>query len=1032
MITLPLHPAEAVQIGSSCFSVAALDGKIYYFSNLEVCDLHDEGDRGAMLLRAAKFAESGVRRKDLQEALGISRSTLKRAVNKLRSEGEASFHEPRRGRGASVMVGETAETANRLLASGMSGAAVARELGLSKATVNYGRRKGIIGNGPPDARREERPEPAAEAAEDGKAAEAPIDRGARDRRDREAPMGRGARDGAGRIAASAGGMDEARPVFEESLSAVARGGVLAALPMLLGEGLLDRAREFLSLPKGYYGLTSVLLLLSFLFMARVRNPEALRHQAPGEWGAVLGLDRCPEAKTLRRKIKALAANPQRVEDWRDALAEAWLAESPDACATLAVDGHVKVYTGRKGRLPKHFVSRQKLCLPASTSYWVNALGGKPLLCLNKDLDPTMTQALEQDVLPALERLGLPGPDAPNLLAAGEPAEPALTLVFDREGWSPALFGRLARRGIAVITWHKGSAGEPWPEAEFRAARVPVHGPGAVREAEVLLAERRIGLPGGPEVRQIRRLLEGGRQAALVTTDFRMPLEQVAGAMFSRWSQENFFEYMREEFNLDALLADEKLLLDIVRMIAYRAETRMMPAVADAQGKKQRPRRLLAELFQSEADIVPEPESRILRVRIIGTASNSGDAAIAGLLEELTETRTVFPGTGLRMVYELPAKAAKPNNGGPGKLAAVKPEVRTSELRKKYLESVASAGNESDLECIRVSALGKKGEINLLLRQLVDLDRDKRRQAGAELNELKNELASALSAKKAAFTDAALDEKLRTEWIDVTLPSRPARRGTIHPVSQVTEEVTAIFADLGFEVAEGPQIETDWYNFDALNMHPDHPARQEHDTFFLAREEGDESPPNVLRTHTSPVQIRAMRERGAPIRAIAPGRVYRCDYDQTHTPMFHQVEGLAIDRDVNMANLKWVLEEFCRAFFEVDKAELRFRASHFPFTEPSAEVDLRCSWNEGQLKVGEGDDWMEILGSGMVHPNVLEAGGIDASTWQGFAFGIGIDRIAMLKYGIPDLRNFFDSDLRWLRHFGFAPLDVPALHSGLSS
>ncbi len=761
MITLPIHPAEAVQIGSSCFSVAALDGKIYYFSNLEVCDLHDERDRGAMLLRAAKFAESGVRRKDLQEALGISRSTLKRAVNKLRGEGEASFHEPRRGRGASVMVGETAETANRLLASGMSGAAVARELGLSKATVNYGRRKGIIGNGPPDARREERTEPAAEAAEDGKAAEAPLDRGARDRRDREAPMGRGARDGAGRIAASAGGMDEARPVFEESLSAVARGGVLAALPMLLGEGLLDRAREFLSLPKGYYGLTSVLLLLSFLFMARVRNPEALRHQAPGEWGAVLGLDRCPEAKTLRRKIKALAANPQRVEDWRDALAEAWLAESPDACATLAVDGHVKVYTGRKGRLPKHFVSRQKLCLPASTSYWVNALGGKPLLCLNKDLDPTMTQALEQDVLPALERLGLPGPDAPNLLAAGEPAEPALTLVFDREGWSPALFGRLARRGIAVITWHKGSAGEPWPEAEFRAARVPVHGPGAVREAEVLLAERRIGLPGGPEVRQIRRLLEGGRQAALVTTDFRMSLEQAAGAMFSRWSQENFFKYMREEFNLDALpvhalaeidpearvvnpawreldrrirrlrtrlgaqrnrvadllrgtpspnareaadrikaenanldaecqalktrrrevrkhvtVADlgerdrldalpagEKLLLDIVRMIAYRAETRMMPAVADAQGKKQRPRRLLAELFQSEADIVPEPENGILRVRIIGTASNSGDAAIAGLLEELTRTRTVFPGTGLRMVYELPDKAAKPNNGG---------------------------------------------------------------------------------------------------------------------------------------------------------------------------------------------------------------------------------------------------------------------------------------------------------------------------------------------------------------------------------
>ena len=761
MITLPLHPAEAVQIGSSCFSVAALDGKIYYFSNLEVCDLHDERDRGAMLLRAAKFAESGVRRKDLQEALGISRSTLKRAVNKLRSEGEASFHEPRRGRGASVMVGETAETANRLLASGMSGAAVARELGLSKATVNYGRRKGIIGNGPPDARREERPEPAAEAAEDGKAAEAPLDRGARDRRDREAPMGRGARDGAGEDR-GLGGRDGRG-------AAGLRGEPVGGRPRRRSGRASDASQGGAARPGARVPVAAERVLRADQRSSSHFVPVHGAGSQPG--GAAApgsgGMGRSPGAGPLPRgqdaaaQDQALAANPQRVEDWRDALAEAWLAESPDACATLAVDGHVKVYTGRKGRLPKHFVSRQKLCLPASTSYWVNALGGKPLLCLNKDLDPTMTQALEQDVLPALERLGLPGPDAPNLLAAGEPAEPALTLVFDREGWSPALFGRLARRGIAVITWHKGSAGEPWPEAEFRAARVPVHGPGAVREAEVLLAERRIGLPGGPEVRQIRRLLEGGRQAALVTTDFRMPLEQAAGAMFSRWSQENFFKYMREEFNLDALpvhalaeidpearvvnpawreldrrirrlrtrlgaqrnrvadllrgtpspnareaagrikaenanldaecqalktrrrevrkhvtVADlgerdrldalpagEKLLLDIVRMIAYRAETRMMPAVADAQGKKQRPRRLLAELFQSEADIVPEPENGILRVRIIGTASNSGDAAIAGLLEELTRTRTVFPGTGLRMVYELPDKAAKPNNGG---------------------------------------------------------------------------------------------------------------------------------------------------------------------------------------------------------------------------------------------------------------------------------------------------------------------------------------------------------------------------------
>jgi len=309
--------------------------------------------------------------------------------------------------------------------------------------------------------------------------------------------------------------------------------------------------------------------------------------------------------------------------------------------------------------------------------------------------------------------------------------------------------------------------------------------------------------------------------------------------------------------------------------------------------------------------------------------------------------------------------------------------------------------------------------------------DERQVAGPALNALKDEINAALAARKAALADAALDERLRSEWLDVTLPGRPRRQGTIHPVSQVTEEVTAIFADMGFAVAEGPQIESDWMNFDALNIPPEHPARQEHDTFFMHRAEGDNRPPHVLRTHTSPVQIRAMQAQGAPLRVIAPGRVYRMDMDQTHTPMFHQVEGLAVDRDISMAQLKWVLEEFCRAYFEVDEVELRFRASHFPFTEPSAEVDLRCSWEGGQLKVGEGDDWMEILGSGMVHPKVLEAGNIDPGQWQGFAFGMGIDRIAMLKYGIPDLRAFFESDLRWLRHYGFSALDVPTLHGGLS-
>ena len=354
-----------------------------------------------------------------------------------------------------------------------------------------------------------------------------------------------------------------------------------------------------------------------------------------------------------------------------------------------------------------------------------------------------------------------------------------------------------------------------------------------------------------------------------------------------------------------------------------------------------------------------------------------------------------------------------------------------DLREKYLTLISAAADEAALEELRVQAVGKKGEISLQMRSLGKMSPEERQEAGPALNALKDEVNSALSARKSAMADAALEERLKSEWLDVTLPGRQRLAGTIHPISQVWEEVTAIFADMGFSVAEGPQIETDWYNFDALNMPGHHPARAEMDTFYTHRAEGDDRPPHVLRTHTSPVQIRSMEKMGAPMRVICPGRVYRADYDQTHTPMFHQVEGLALDTDISMANLKWCLEEFVKAFFEVDDVELRFRASHFPFTEPSAEVDIRCSWADGQLKVGEGDDWLEILGSGMVHPKVLAAGGIDALKYQGFAFGMGIDRIAMLKYGIPDLRAFFDSDLRWLRHYGFAALDKPGLVSGLS-
>ncbi|WP_163848572.1 phenylalanine--tRNA ligase subunit alpha [Pseudooceanicola aestuarii] len=352
-----------------------------------------------------------------------------------------------------------------------------------------------------------------------------------------------------------------------------------------------------------------------------------------------------------------------------------------------------------------------------------------------------------------------------------------------------------------------------------------------------------------------------------------------------------------------------------------------------------------------------------------------------------------------------------------------------DLKAKWLEAIGAAADESALETLRVQAVGKKGEISLKMRELGRMTAEERQVAGPALNALKDEINSALSARKAALGDAALEARLRAEWLDVTLPGRPGRQGSVHPVSQVWEECTAIFADMGFAVAEGPQIETDWYNFDALNIPGHHPARAEMDTFYMHRAEGDDRPPHVLRTHTSPVQIRSMLDQGAPIRIIAPGRVYRADYDQTHTPMFHQIEGLAIDRDLSMANLKWVLEEFFSAFFGT-KVKTRFRASHFPFTEPSAEVDIQCSFEGGMVKVGQGDDWLEVLGSGMVHPKVLKAGGIDPDEYQGFAFGMGIDRIAMLKYGIPDLRAFFDSDLRWLRHYGFSALQVPTIRGGV--
>ncbi len=351
------------------------------------------------------------------------------------------------------------------------------------------------------------------------------------------------------------------------------------------------------------------------------------------------------------------------------------------------------------------------------------------------------------------------------------------------------------------------------------------------------------------------------------------------------------------------------------------------------------------------------------------------------------------------------------------------------LEQSLLDGISNAADETELENLRVSALGKKGAISERMKALGAMEPEKRKTAGAELNALKEKIAEAIGARKSALQAKALEARLASEKIDVTLPVRPEAQGTIHPVSQVWEEVVQIWSDLGFSVAEGPHIENDFYNFTALNIPPEHPARQEHDTFYFhPKLDGSRM---LLRTHTSPVQIRTMLEQKPPIRIIAPGRTFRSDSDQTHTPMFHQIEGLVIDEETHLGHLKWALTEFCKAFFELDDVKMRYRASHFPFTEPSMEIDINCSWEGGQVKIGQGTSWLEILGSGMVHPSVIKAGGLDPDRYQGWAFGMGLDRIAMLKYGIPDLRAFFEADLRWLRHYGFRALAVPTLAGGLS-
>ncbi len=373
------------------------------------------------------------------------------------------------------------------------------------------------------------------------------------------------------------------------------------------------------------------------------------------------------------------------------------------------------------------------------------------------------------------------------------------------------------------------------------------------------------------------------------------------------------------------------------------------------------------------------------------------------------------------------------------------EQQIATLRADLTAAIAAASDDAALEAVRVASLGKKGSVSALLASLGGMAPEERKSAGPAINGLKNEIAGLIEAKGGELKARALDARIKAETVDITLPLQPTptARGRIHPISQTIDEITAIFSDMGFSIAEGPDIETDYFNFTALNFPEGHPAREMHDTFFM--KPSPDGVKKVLRTHTSPVQMRVMQKSNEkpaasyitpamdpPIRVVMPGRTYRNDSDQTHTPMFHQVEGLVIDKESHIGQLRWVLEEFLKAYFEVPNVTLRFRPSFFPFTEPSMEVDVQCDRSGSEVKIGEGSDWLEILGCGMVHPNVIRNAGLDPDVYQGFAWGIGIDRIAMLKYGMPDLRAFFDADQRWIDHYGFRPLDLPTLFGGLSS
>ena len=581
-ISIPVHTPKSTPIaGSYCYTVD--HGMVHYFIGLDPYFCHPLNDIRSRNLCIARLNRTGrIRIADLARAFNMSRDNVNRILRQWDQQGDAGFFLPYptpKPRKRTVFTPELVSQAEALLTSGKSGRQCAAELGIATSTFNINLRAGVI---------KTKQQPTPEASE----------RSQREDSDRHTAMGRACHDVPRRQLAACGMMDEATPQFDRPALAVARGGVLAALPMLLDEGLLEETHHLPELPKGYCGNTSILLTVALMTLARVRNPETLRYHSPGEWGQLLGLDRCPEVKTLRQKVALLASGEQQVRAWQSALSAKWLAGMDEAAATLAVDGHVKVYSGRKGNLPSHFISRQKLCLPAAASYWINALDGQPLVCLHQQLDPKMVQALEQDIVPHLRALGIVPDNPPDLrnLRAGEPA---VTLVFDREGWSPGLFERLAASGVACITWHKNFKGEDWPRSMFKECEVPRHAPAQSRTDTAWLAEQRICLSNGLLVRQIRRLTEQGRQMPLVTTHPSMPMTQVAGSMFSRWCQENYFKVARREYNLDAMPEHALVPLDPDTQVVNPTRRTVQKTIRNAQRRLHN--RQVKTLGQAEPD-----------------------------------------------------------------------------------------------------------------------------------------------------------------------------------------------------------------------------------------------------------------------------------------------------------------------------------------------------------------------------------------------------------------------------------------------